>query len=98
MYQYLKDENLHYLAELHDDDGVLGEDFFNTTEEFLEYTKVNNITFVGEINAEVMLTELLTKNIRIEYDNELGEGAYDAMLKLADENNIKLVKKLYEGN
>tara|TARA_R110000851_G_scaffold196444_2_gene347351 strand:- start:4347 stop:4658 length:312 start_codon:yes stop_codon:yes gene_type:complete len=95
MYQYLDKEKLHYLAELCDEEGVLGEDFFDSTEEFLEHVKENNIEYVGEIDAELMLTELLTKNIKIEYDKELGEGAYDEMIRLVDEKNLKLIKKLY---
>lgn len=34
-YQYLNDEKLHYLTEVHPEDGILGELFFETTEEFL---------------------------------------------------------------
>lgn len=96
MYQYLKDEKLHYLAELHDDDGVLGEDFFDNTEEFLEHTKANNINFVGEVDAELMLTELLTKNIRIEYDKEHGMGAYDVRLERMNENITKQLQRIYD--
>lgn len=71
MYQYLDGENLHYLAELDDEEGVMGEYFFNSTEEFLDYTKENDIKFEGAIDAELMLTELLTKDV----------GYYDKKIK-----------------
>ena len=92
-YQYLEDEKLHYLTEVHPEDGILGELFFETTEEFLDYTKKHNITFKGEVDAKVFLDELIVKNVEIEYDKEHGEGAFDALfndlaniLKKIDEN------------
>jgi len=94
MYQYLKNEKLHYLAELDDEEGVMGEDFFESTEAFLDYVEANNIEYVGEIDAELYITELLTKNIEIEYDKELGEGAYAEMMKLMNENIMKQIKKI----
>jgi hypothetical protein len=69
LYQYLDKENLHYLAELHDEDGVMGEDFFNTTEEFLEHVKENNIEYVGAIDFNVHLSEVVNKEGGIESMN-----------------------------
>jgi len=93
-YQYLKDEKLHYLTEVHPEDGILGELFFESTEEFLDYTEKNNITFNGEIDAEVFLGELLTKEIEIQFDKEHGEGAYKGMVDLRDELMVEELKKL----
>ena len=74
MYQYLKSEKLHYLAELDDEEGVIGEDFFESTEEFLEHVKENDIKYVGKIDAELMLSEMLNKELKneIESNKELG--------------------------
>ena len=41
--QYLDLENMYYLVELHDEDGIMGEHFFETEEELDIYIKNNNI-------------------------------------------------------
>jgi len=43
--QYLRDESLYYLTELHPEDGILGEFFFNTQKEMDTYIKKNKIVF-----------------------------------------------------
>jgi hypothetical protein len=75
MYQYLDKEKLHYLAELCDEEGVLGEDFFDTTEDFLEHVKENNIEYVGEIDFNVHLSEVVN-NTPLPWFGKVSEGMY----------------------
>jgi hypothetical protein len=42
-YQYLIGEDIHYVTELHPEDGILTECFFKTWEEVETYAKENNI-------------------------------------------------------
>lgn len=51
--QYLEDENLHYLTELHEEDGILGEYFFYTAKELNDYVKENKIIFNRELYGEL---------------------------------------------
>lgn len=42
-YQYLLGENLHYLVELHPDEGIISENFFETFEEYMAFVRENRI-------------------------------------------------------
>lgn len=46
-YQYLEDEKLHYITELHPEDGILGEHFFeyNQVGDLIEFCIQNNLYF-----------------------------------------------------
>ncbi len=43
LYQFLEDENLHYLSHHSSLHGVIGEEFFETYEEYKRYTKEHNL-------------------------------------------------------
>lgn len=48
LYQYLTDENIHYLVEMHPEEGIISELFFDTHDEYREYITINEITVKDE--------------------------------------------------
>lgn len=46
--QYFRFEDIYYLAELHDEDGIITELFFDTKTEIVDYIKNNNILIKEE--------------------------------------------------
>lgn len=75
LYQYLTEENLYYLSEHHPEDGVLGEDCFETFTELEKYVKDNNIPIrLGEnrnitnitYTGEPFFSELKTGKLSID--------------------------------
>ena len=72
-YQYLNDEKLHYLVEIHPEDGILGEHFFKTAQEILDYAEEHKINFNGKIDAELYISEEMERDFAIELIKEINE-------------------------
>ena len=61
-YQYIKEEQLHYITEIHSDDGVITEEFPNTLDDVYKFLNDNNITL-----TELSQGNLETERLRVKY-------------------------------
>jgi hypothetical protein len=68
-YQYLEDEKLHYLTELHPEDGILGEHFFETEDEYKKYVKENNLMVFPKVDFEKEIGKVVDK-FKENYDEQ----------------------------